>query len=295
MIKLKNSFVELRARDRAKSLLDEGTFRELLGPFEKFESPHLEPQGIVPECDDGVVVARGTICGERAVVISIEGAFQGGGIGEVSGAKIAGALELAVHDNENGVKTNAVMVLDSGGVRLQEANYGLLSISEIQSAIVALRKYVPVIGVIPGKIGCFGGISMTAGLLSEIIITREGRLTLNGPEVIEQEAGVAEFDSKNKKLIWNTIGGAQRQAMGFADVLSEDNVDDIVDNVRNAVKEGKTEVFRSSQIDINLMRIKSIDPSKYIGPMEAREIWSKDSSKLKNSYVNLHKKRKVKR
>lgn len=295
MIKLKNSFVELRARDRAKSLLDEGTFRELLGPFEKFESPHLEPQGIVPECDDGVVVARGTICGERAVVISIEGAFQGGGIGEVSGAKIAGALELAVHDNENGVKTNAVMVLDSGGVRLQEANYGLLSISEIQSAIVALRKYVPVIGVIPGKIGCFGGISMTAGLLSEIIITREGRLTLNGPEVIEQEAGVAEFDSKNKKLIWNTIGGAQRQAMGFADVLSEDNVDDIVDNVRNAVKEGKTEVFRSSQIDINLMRIKSIDPSKYIGPMEAREIWSKDSSKLKNSYVNLHKKEKSKK
>lgn len=295
MIKLKNSFVELRARDRAKSLLDEGTFRELLGPFEKFESPHLEPQGIVPECDDGVVVARGTICGERAVVISIEGAFQGGGIGEVSGAKIAGALELAVHDNENGVKTNAVMVLDSGGVRLQEANYGLLSISEIQSAIVALRKYVPVIGVIPGKIGCFGGISMTAGLLSKIIITREGRLTLNGPEVIEQEAGVAEFDSKNKKLIWNTIGGAQRQAMGFADVLSEDNVDDIVDNVRNAVKEGKTEVFRSSQIDINLMRIKSIDPSKYLGPIEAREIWSKDSSKLKNSYVNLHKKEKSKK
>ena len=70
-MKLKDSFVELKARDRAKALLDEGTFRELLGPFERIESPHLEPQGIVPECDDGVVVARVTICNERAVVISI--------------------------------------------------------------------------------------------------------------------------------------------------------------------------------------------------------------------------------
>lgn len=278
MIQLKDSFVELKARERAKVLLDEGTFRELLGPFERIESPHLEPQGIVPECDDGVVVARGTICNERAVVISIEGAFQGGGIGEVSGAKIAGALEIAVKDNEKGIKTNALIVHDSGGVRLQEANYGLLSISEIQSAIVALRNYVPVIGVIPGKIGCFGGMSMTAGLFSKIIITREGRMTLNGPEVIEQEAGVAEFDSSDKKLIWDTIGGAQRQATGLADVLVDDDISTIVDAVRVAVKEGKPSKLRSKQIDLFLSRIKKIDPSKKIGPMDVREMWSKDEA-----------------
>lgn len=276
MIKLKDSFVELGARDRAKALLDEGTFRELLGPFERFESPHLEPQGIVPQCDDGVVVARGTILGERAVVISIEGAFQGGGIGEVSGAKIAGALEIAFSDNRKGVKTNAVIVLDSGGVRLQEANYGLLSISEIQSAIVALRNYVPVVGVIPGKIGCFGGMSMTAGLFSKIIITREGRMTLNGPEVIEQEAGVAEFDASDKKLIWNTIGGAQRQAIGLADVLAEDDITDIVEAVRAAVKEGKPSKLRSKQIDLYLSRINAVNPTKPLTPMEVREMWSKD-------------------
>lgn len=278
MIKLKDSFVELGARDRAKALLDEGTFRELLGPFERFESPHLEPQGIVPQCDDGVVVARGTILGERAVVISIEGAFQGGGIGEVSGAKIAGALEIAFIDNRKGVKTNAVIVLDSGGVRLQEANYGLLSISEIQSAIVALRNYVPVVGVIPGKIGCFGGMSMTAGLFSKIIITREGRMTLNGPEVIEQEAGVAEFDASDKKLIWNTIGGAQRQAIGLADVLAEDDITDIVEAVRAAVKEGKPSKLRSKQINLYLSRINVVDPIKPLTPMEVREMWVKDES-----------------
>jgi malonate decarboxylase beta subunit len=277
MLKLKDSFVELKARERAKALLDEGTFRELLGPFERIESPHLEPQEIVPECDDGVVIARGSINGERAVVVSIEGAFQGGGIGEVSGAKIAGALERAVADNEEGIKTNAVIVHDSGGVRLQEANYGLLSISEIQSAIVALRNYVPVIGVIPGKIGCFGGMSMTAGLFSKIIITKEGRMTLNGPEVIEQEAGVAEFDSRDKKLIWDTIGGAQRQATGLADILIDDDIDTIVLAVKTAVKEGKPKELRSKQIDLFLSRISAIDPTQKITPMDVRKMWSEEN------------------
>ena len=78
-------FTELSARERAAALLDPGTFRELIGPFERLESPHLEPQGIVPACDDGVVVARGDINGEGAVVLAVEGRFQGGGIGEVSG------------------------------------------------------------------------------------------------------------------------------------------------------------------------------------------------------------------
>ena len=57
---------------------------------------------MVPACDDGVVVARGELDGKEAVVLAVEGLFQGGGIGEVSGAKIAGALELALRDAERG-------------------------------------------------------------------------------------------------------------------------------------------------------------------------------------------------
>lgn len=41
-------FIELSARERAKGLLDAGTYRELLGPFEYIMSPWLEPQNIVP-------------------------------------------------------------------------------------------------------------------------------------------------------------------------------------------------------------------------------------------------------
>lgn len=38
----KESFIELSARQRAKALLDKGTYRELLGPFDDIESPWLE-------------------------------------------------------------------------------------------------------------------------------------------------------------------------------------------------------------------------------------------------------------
>lgn len=117
-------FIELSARDRAKGLLDAGTYRELLGPFEYIMSPWLEPQNIVPAADDGMIVAKGTIGGKPSVVIAIEGTFQGGSMGEVSGAKMAAALELAAEDNRNGIPTQAVLLLETGGVRLQEANLG---------------------------------------------------------------------------------------------------------------------------------------------------------------------------
>ncbi len=56
------------------------------------------------------------------MALSIEGAFQGGSIGEVSGAKIAGALELALRDCEAGQPVWPILLLETGGVRLQEAN-----------------------------------------------------------------------------------------------------------------------------------------------------------------------------
>jgi malonate decarboxylase beta subunit len=273
MIFLKDSFVELNARNRAKVILDQGTFREIVGPFDGLESPHLVPQGIVPQSDDGVIVARGEIEGESAVVISIEGNFQGGGIGEVSGAKIAGALELALRDQENGIRTRPVIVFDTGGVRLQEANYGLLAIAEIGAAIVALRQYVPVVGVIPGKIGCFGGMSIAAGLCSALIMTREGRIGLNGPEVIEQEAGIEEFDSSDRRLIWNTIGGAQRFAAGLVDELVDDDISAVKEAIHRIFSQETVGNPRSSQVDVYRSFFASIDLSQPITPSKFRELW----------------------
>ncbi|MCF6409606.1 biotin-independent malonate decarboxylase subunit beta [Pseudalkalibacillus salsuginis] len=270
---LKTSLVELDARSRAKAILDEGTFRELLGPFEQLESPHLAAQGIVPQSDDGVVVAKGYIKGEPAVIISIEGDFQGGGIGEVSGAKIAGALELALRDNKNGIPVRPILIFDTGGVRLQEANYGLLAIAEIGSAIIELRNYTPVVGLIPGKIGSFGGMSITAGLFSKLIMTREARLALNGPEVIEQEAGLEEFDSQNRQQVWQTIGGEQRVVTGLADMLVEDDIPSMKEAIHAVFDKPETEKPRSTQVARYQTLLKATDPSYKMQPIEMRELW----------------------
>ncbi|MFZ6045721.1 biotin-independent malonate decarboxylase subunit beta [Pseudomonas sp. CR3202] len=221
------SFVELGARQRARELLDAGSFRELIQPFDRVISPWLPRQGIVPQADDGVVVAKGSINGQSAVIAAIEGAFQGGSMGEVGGAKIAGALELAAEDNRQGIPTCAVLLLETGGVRLQEANLGLAAIAEIQAAIVELRQHQPVIGLIAGPVGCFGGMSIAAGLCSHLIVTREARLGLNGPQVIEQEAGIEEYDSRDRPFIWSLTGGEQRAASGLVDAYVADDIEAI--------------------------------------------------------------------
>lgn len=271
---LKNSFVECRGRERARVLLDENTFREFLDPFEGFESPHLEQQGIVPQSDDGVVIGKGELHGHPVVVISIEGSFQGGGIGEVSGAKIAGVLEKVLEETKSGNKIYPIFIFDTGGVRLQEANYGLLSIAEIGAAIVALREFVPVIGIIPGKIGAFGGMSINAGLCSTLIMTQEGRLGLNGPEVIEQEAGIQEFDSTDRQLIWNTIGGKQRVASGFADIEVDDDIRSFRQAIEAEIQKGNPERPRSAQVERYFSFIGSVNTAEVLTPQKVQDLWA---------------------
>src|ERR1700689_3115036 len=269
------SFIELDARERAIALLDAGTARELVGPFDRVESPWLQMQSVTPQADDGCVVMKGKIAGQAAVVIALEGAFQGGSMGEVSGEKMAAALDLACTDNENGMPTGAVILLETGGVRLQEANLGLAAIAEIMASILALRKHAPVISVTAGTVGCFGGMSLAAGLSSYVVMTREARLGLNGPEVIEQESGVDEFDSSDRALIWAIHGGEQRYAPGLADALVEDDSQQVAEAVRQWVLRGVPLVHRSSQVSLYRERIAALDTSRQWDPIELRATWGK--------------------
>jgi len=269
------SFIELNARERARALLDAGSMRELLGPFDRMTSPWLAKQGIVTQADDGLVVAKGTIDGQSAVVLGIEGNFQGGSMGEVSGAKMAGALELAAEDNRKGIPTRAVLLLETGGVRLQEANLGLAAIAEIHAAIADLRRYQPVIGLIAGTVGCFGGMSVAAALCSYVVVTREARYGLNGPQVIEQEAGIAEYDSRDKPFIWSFSGGEQRAAIGLADRYVADDVPAMARTVRELCKAGVPSRHRDERVDDFLKMLQGIDNSSQPDAARVREIFAK--------------------
>jgi malonate decarboxylase beta subunit len=271
----RQSFIELDARSRAKRLLDAGTFNELLDPFERVRSPWLARQGIVTQADDGTVVGKGLIDGQPAVVLAIDGGYQGGSMGEVSAAKIAGSLELAAEDNRNGIPTRAVILFETGGVRLQEANLGLAAIAEIHAAIVDLRRYQPVVGITAGPIGCYGGMSISAGLCSYLIGTREARLGLNGPAVIEQEAGIAEFDSRDRPMIWSFTGCEQRHRTGLVDVYAADDTDAIRAALIELFRAGRPAACRSERVAGFLQRLSEIDPGVQATPEQVVAIYGK--------------------
>lgn len=272
------SFVELGARQRAAALLDAGSMRELLDPFARVKSPWLEAQGIVAQADDGVVVAKGTLGGRPAVIAAIEGNFQGGSLGEVGGAKLAGALELAAEDNRNGIPTCAVLLLETGGVRLQEANLGLAAIAEVQAAIVELRQYQPVIGVVAGPVGCFGGMSIAAALCSHLLVTREARLGLNGPQVIEQEAGLDEYDSRDRPFIWSLTGGEQRFACGLVDAYVADEVSVIRERLLATLEQPGEALPRSSQYARFLDLLQRFDAEPQADAASVRALYQGDQA-----------------
>ncbi|MEZ2602672.1 biotin-independent malonate decarboxylase subunit beta [Kluyvera intermedia] len=271
-----SSFIELKARQRAHALLDEGSYRELLDPFDGVMSPWLGAQGIVPQSDDGMVVAKGTINGKPAVVVAIEGAFQGGSMGEVSGAKMAAALELAAEDNRNGIPTQAVLSLETGGVRLQEANLGLAAIADIHAAIVDLRRYTPVVGIVAGTVGCFGGMSIAAALCSYLIVTREARLGLNGPQVIEQEAGIEEYDSRDRPFIWSMTGGEIRYQSGLVEALVGDGVNAVKAAMNDALAKGVPAKHRTDNYDWYLDRLTNFDTRKQADTEQIHTLFARE-------------------
>jgi malonate decarboxylase beta subunit len=216
-----HSFYEANARERVLGLLDPGSFREFLGPRARAVSPHLAQLDVPGAFDDGIVVGEGRLEGKAVLIASQEGAFMGGAVGEVHGAKLVGLFERAIATKPTGV----LLLLDSGGVRLHEANAGLIGISEIIHALLDARTAsVPVIALIGSVYGCFGGMGIVARCCDHVIMSEEGRLALSGPEVIETVKGVEEFDSRDRALVWRTTGGKHRYLIGECDVLVADAI-----------------------------------------------------------------------
>jgi malonate decarboxylase beta subunit len=83
-------------------------------------------------------------------------------------------------------------------------------------------------------------MAIAAALCTFLIGSEVGRLGLNGPEVIEQEAGTDEFDAHDRVLIWQTLGCRRRLAMGQIDLLVDDSVEAIKEAVAARMNIGIT-------------------------------------------------------
>ena len=215
------SYAECSARQRIARLFDAGSFHEWLPPAERVMSPHLAELGVPSAFDDGVAVGRALLDGRTVFIAAQEGEFMGGGVGEVHGAKLVGLLQRALRDRPDAV----VLLAESGGVRLHEANAGLIGVSEVMRAVLDARAAgVPVLVLIGGANGCFGGMGIVARCADTVVMSDIGRLGMSGPEVIEASHGVDEFDARDRALVWRTTGGKHRWLSGDCDVLVEDEV-----------------------------------------------------------------------
>ena len=146
---------------------------------------------------------------------------MGGGVGEVHGAKLVGLFQRALRQ-----RPAAVLVLaESGGVRLHEANAGLIAVSEVMRALLATRSAgIPTLMLIGGANGCFGGMGLVARCADHVLMSDAARLSMSGPEVIESSHGVEEFDAKDRAGVWRTTGGKHRYLTGDCDELVDDNI-----------------------------------------------------------------------
>jgi malonate decarboxylase beta subunit len=261
------SWYEASARQRVRLLLDADSFQEFVGPDQRQVSPHLQVFDLPQQFDDGVVVGRGRIADAPVFIAAQEGRFMGGAIGEVHGAKLTGLLRAA----RTAKSVPVVILFDTGGVRLQEANAGELAIAEIMRAVIEARAVgVKVIGLIGGRAGCYGGGSLIAGCCSALAISEQGRIGVSGPEVIETHRGVEEFDSKDRALVWRTMGGKHRRLIGGADAFVDDTIDAFRDAALALIKAMPT--FDTAVLKAEQARLES-RLERYGACADALDIW----------------------
>lgn len=260
------SWFEATARQRVAALVDPGSFTEVLGPEAREMSPHLALFDLPAQFDDGVIIGRAMLGGRAVLLAAQEGRFMGGAFGEVHGAKLVGLLRAACETGRD-----VVILFDTGGVRLQEANAGELAIGEVMRAIVEARLAgISVLGLIGGRAGCYGGGGLIAGCCSRLIVSEPGRIAVSGPEVIETNRGVEEFDSRDRAFIWRTMGGKHRYLIGGADVF----VADAPEAFREAVI---AELARHPALDLTVMEAEQARLGRRLARFgtatDGREVW----------------------
>jgi len=283
----KNSFLEASARQRALGLVDKDSFTELIGPMDRFTSPHLPVLGEAVEFDDGIVVGAGLIGKKPVFVISQEGKFIGGSVGEVGGAKMVNTIKMATDLYDKMLADNpklpeekrpaVIISFETGGVRLHEANAGLLAHAEVMDQIQNARGKVPVITVIGSKVGCFGGMGFVAASTDVVIMSEFGRLGLTGPEVIEQELGKEEFDAADKALVFRTTGGKHKYIMHDCNYLVENSVGAFKDQITEVLKMTLPEIEkirRNGSLKIIEEQIKLVALAAEMQPKDSKDVWA---------------------
>ncbi len=183
--------MRLPARKRLKMLFDKGAFTEIELPDNvadplKFRdrkryTDRLRDSRASTGRQDAIIVAHGTIGGQKTVIAVFDFSFMGGSMGIAVGNGIVAGAQLAVLQ-----EAAFIVIPSSGGARMQE---GILSLMQMPRTTIAVQQVkevgLPYIVLLADP--TTGGVSASFAMLGDIAVAEPGAIIgFAGARVIEE-------------------------------------------------------------------------------------------------------------
>ena len=193
------------ASQRIASLLDENSFVEIGALVTARATDFNLKQTETPS--DGVVTGYGVIDDNLVYVYSQDASVLGGSVGEMHAKKIAKLYDLAM-------KTGAPVIglIDSAGLRLQEATDALNAFGEVYMKQTLASGVIPQITAIFGN--CGGGLALVPTLTDFTFMeSKKAKLFVNAPNALDGNE-ISKCDTSSADF--------QSEKVGIVDAVAEE-------------------------------------------------------------------------
>jgi methylmalonyl-CoA decarboxylase subunit alpha len=211
-----SSTAQLSARERITALLDDNSFVEV-GAFVTRRSTDFNIQQKETPAD-GVITGYGLIDGNLVYIYSQDASSIGGSVGEMHAKKIVNIYNLALK-----VGAPVLGLIDSTGLRLQEATDALNGFGEIYLKQTLASGIIPQITAIFGNSG--GGLAVLASLSDfSFMEGKQARLFVNSPNAL----------TGNNKDKLDTSKAVYQAKTGLVDYVGETEAD-VIEKIRELV------------------------------------------------------------
>ena len=194
-----------KASQRIAALLDDNSFVEIGGLVTARTTDFNMKPDETPS--DGCITGYGVINGNLVYVYSQDASVMNGSVGEMHAKKITNLYDLAM-------KTGAPVIglIDSAGLRLQEASDALNAFGAIYMKQTLASGVIPQITAILGS--CGGGLALFPTLTDFTFMEEKGaKLFVNAPNALDGNV-VTKCDSSSAAF--------QSQESGIVDVTGDE-------------------------------------------------------------------------
>lgn len=188
-----------QASQRINALLDENSFVEIGGLVTARATDFNLKQTETPS--DGVVTGYGVIDGNLVYVYSQDASVLNGSVGEMHAKKIVNIYELAMK-----MGAPVIGLIDSAGLRLQEATDALNGFGEIYRSQAMASGVIPQITAVFGS--CGGGLALIPAMTDFAFMEeKNAKLFVNSPnalsgnEISRCDTSAAAFQSEETGLV----------------------------------------------------------------------------------------------